>query len=207
MKRPTIAGRMVPLDRDSVDTDTIMPQEFLKGTSASGFGESVFHHWRRSGQIPLDDPIRAGEKVLVAGRSFGTGSSREHAVWGIKQWGFDAVVAGEFGDIFASNCVNNGVAPIAVPDRTCRALRELAEQKPAAEITIDLAQGVLVAGAIEAAFELTPIVRRMLIEGLDEIGLTTSMEEAIIMHEKRRPTWLPSTLETGVAHPSNEARR
>ncbi|GAB3774065.1 3-isopropylmalate/(R)-2-methylmalate dehydratase small subunit [Nocardioides ginsengisegetis] len=194
--RQTIVGRMVPLSRDSVDTDTIMPQEFLKGTSATGFGESVFHHWRSSGQIALDDPLRAGAKVLVAGKSFGTGSSREHAVWGIKQWGFDAVVAGEFGDIFASNCVNNGVAPIAVPDAACRALRELSETDPSAEIRIDLVRGQLTAGRVAAHFELTPIVRRMLIEGLDEIGLTTSMEAAIITHENLRPVWMPSTVES-----------
>ncbi|MDD1475383.1 MULTISPECIES: 3-isopropylmalate dehydratase small subunit [Micrococcaceae] len=208
MMRTTIAGRMVPLDRDGVDTDTMMPQEFLKGTDMEGFGKAVFHHWRQSGQIPLDDPVRAGARVLVAGRNFGIGSSREHAVWGLAQWGFEAVVAVEFGDIFASNCVKNGIAPIAVREEECRDLRQLTESDPLAPVTIDLWGCRLWAAGISASFTLAPIIQRMLIEGLDEIALTETLLDSIEAYERDRPPWEPTTsaLERGPENPGMKTR-
>lgn len=188
-----VHGTMVGLDRDDVDTDTIMPQQFLSGVSATGFGESVFHHWRRTGQIPLDDPQRAGAAILVAGDNFGVGSSREHAVWGLKQWGFDAVVAVGFGDIFKSNCIKNGLAPVALDPASCAALRTLALTDPTATAQIDIATGEVTASGFRATFELDPITRRMLIEDLDEIALTLSLEQSIAELESARPAWLPTT--------------
>ncbi|MCX2750324.1 3-isopropylmalate dehydratase small subunit [Arthrobacter sp. MI7-26] len=194
MKRPQIEGRMVPLDRDAVDTDTIMPQEFLTRTEREGFGEAVFHHWRTSGQIDLDDPVRLGARILVASRNFGTGSSREHAVWGLKQWGFEAVIAVEFGDIFARNCLLNGIAAVTISEEECRWLRYLTESDPGATMIIDLEAQRIAAGARTIEFSLPPIARLMLINGLDEIGLTEGLESAILRHEADRPDWMPRML-------------
>lgn len=188
-----VRGRMVELDRDDVDTDAIMPRRFVTGGRRSGFGSAVFYHWRRSGQIALDDPARAGAKVLVAADNFGIGSAREHAVWGLRDWGFAAVVAVRFGDIFRSNCISNGVVPAAVDTRSCALLRAIAARDPAAEAVVDVLAGELWAGDLRVSFILEPISRRRLTESLDEVALTLTLEDRIAHHEATRARWMPMT--------------
>jgi len=188
-----VEGRMVPLDRADVDTDQIMPKQFLKRIERTGFGEHVFHDWRQDPAFVLNDPRYRGANVLVTGPNFGSGSSREHAPWGLQQYGFDAVVAPGFADIFRSNCARIGLLTVELPEKTVRELLDLASEHPDTPVRIDLPAQSLAAGGVAATFPYDPATKHLLVEGLDEIALTFQRADGIAAFEARRPAWLPVT--------------
>jgi 3-isopropylmalate/(R)-2-methylmalate dehydratase small subunit len=189
-----IEGTMVPLDRADVDTDQIMPKQFLKRIERTGFGEFVFHDWRADPQFVLNDPLRANANILVAGPNFGSGSSREHAPWGLQQWGFEAVVAPSFADIFTTNCAKIGLLTVVLPREVCRALITQSTADPAATCRIDLGLTRVVAGDIDTTFDIDEHTRRMLLEGLDDIALTLKHSDEITRFENDRPGYLPLSI-------------
>ena len=186
-----IEGRMVPLDRADVDTDQIMPKQFLKRIERTGFGEFLFHDWRQQDDFVLNDERFAGATILVTGANFGSGSSREHAPWGLQQFGFEAIVAPSFADIFRSNCAKIGLLCVQLPDKVVRELIELVEAEPATPCTIDLPLQNLQAGAIEEDFPFDAHAKHMLMNGLDAIGLTLERAEDIAAFEATRPAFMP----------------
>jgi 3-isopropylmalate/(R)-2-methylmalate dehydratase small subunit len=167
-----IEGKVSVLDRGDVDTDQIIPKQFLKRVERTGFGEFLFHDWRRSGEIRLEP-----SPILLAGRNFGSGSSREHAVWALQDFGFDAVVAPSFADIFYANCTKNGLLPVILDEDRCRALAEAG----AARIDLD-DQTVTFADGV-AEFAIDPDIKHRLLNGLDDIALTLQREDAIAAYE------------------------
>ena len=191
----THTGRAVPLRRSNVDTDQIIPAEYLKRVSRVGFGEGLFAAWREDPSFVLNQPQYAGATILVAGADFGTGSSREHAVWALTDYGFRAVIAPRFGDIFRTNATKAGLLPVALPEATVVALQDAAEADPGAEITVDLGRRAVLAGAagIEAPFNIDDYTRWRLMEGLDDIGLTLRYVDEITVFEHSRLAWLPVT--------------
>jgi len=195
----THTGRAVPLRRTNVDTDQIIPAEYLKRVSRVGFGEGLFAAWREDPSFVLNQPRYAGATILVAGSDFGTGSSREHAVWALTDYGFRAVIAPRFGDIFRTNATKAGLLPVILPEATVAALQDAVEADPATEITVDLGRREVRAPAagpaagIEAPFDLDDYTRWRLMEGLDDIGLTLRHADDITAFEQDRPAWLPVT--------------
>ncbi|MBW3604044.1 MAG: 3-isopropylmalate dehydratase small subunit [Actinobacteria bacterium] len=187
----TITGAMVPLDRADVDTDQIMPKQFLKRTERTGFGEFVFHDWRDDPDFVLNDERYAGANVLVTGPNFGSGSSREHAPWGLQQYGFEAVIAPSFADIFRNNCAKIGLLTITLPAARCRELIALASERPAAGIRIDLPEQTVVTELGVDHFEIDPHTKHLLVEGLDTIDLTLARAGDIAAYEERRPAFMP----------------
>jgi 3-isopropylmalate/(R)-2-methylmalate dehydratase small subunit len=191
----THAGRAVPLRRSNVDTDQIIPASYLKRVSRAGFGEGLFAAWREDPSFVLNQPQYDGATILVAGHDFGTGSSREHAVWALTDYGFRAVIAPRFGDIFRSNSTKAGLLPVALPAATVSALQDAIEADPATEVVVDLDNRVVLAEAagIKAPFEIDNYTRWRLMEGLDDIGLTLRHVDDITTFEHSRPSWLPVT--------------
>lgn len=186
-----VSGRMVPLDRADCDTDQIMPKQFLKRIERTGFGEFVFHDWREDPDFVLNDQRYQGANVLVVGPNFGSGSSREHAPWGLQQYGFDAVIAPSFADIFRGNCATIGLLTVILSPAQCRELIALAERDPGASIRIDLPRQQVTTGLGTMRFDIDPHVKRLLVEGLDSIDLTLRREDAITAYEQRRPSFMP----------------
>ena len=188
----TIVARGVPLDRANVDTDQIIPSEWLKRVERTGFGKGLFSSWRDDRSFVLNDERFAGASVLVAGPNFGTGSSREHAVWAIMDYGFQAVVSPRFADIFRNNCTKNGLVPVQVPAEVGDQLLRAIEADPTLELTIDVERRTLSAPAIglEVEFPLDDSTRERFLEGLDDIGITLRTEDAITAFEAQRPAWL-----------------
>jgi 3-isopropylmalate/(R)-2-methylmalate dehydratase small subunit len=191
----THTGRAVPLRRSNVDTDQIIPASYLKRVSRAGFGEGLFAAWREDPSFVLNQPQYDGATILVAGNDFGTGSSREHAVWALTDYGFRAVIAPRFGDIFRSNSTKAGLLPVALPEAAVTALQDAIEADPATEVVVDLDNRVVLAEAagIKAPFEIDDYTRWRLMEGLDDIGLTLTHVDDITAFEQSRPTWLPVT--------------
>src|SRR5579863_6566023 len=191
----THTGRAMPLRRTNVDTDQIIPAEYLKRVSRAGFGEGLFAAWREDPSFVLNQPQYTGATILVAGNDFGTGSSREHAVWALTDYGFRAVIAPRFGDIFRSNATKAGLLPVILPEAAVTALQDAVEADPATEVTVDLTGRTVRAPekGITAPFDLDDYTRWRLLEGLDDIGLTLRHVEAITAFEQARPTWLPVT--------------
>jgi 3-isopropylmalate/(R)-2-methylmalate dehydratase small subunit len=177
----THTGRAVPLRRSNVDTDQIIPASYLKRVSRAGFGEGLFAAWREDPSFVLNQPEYGGATILVAGNDFGTGSSREHAVWALTDYGFRAVIAPRFGDIFRTNSTKAGLLPVALPEVTVSALQDAIETDPATEVVVDLDSRLVLAEAagIKAAFEIDGYTRWRLMEGLDDIGLTLRHEAAL----------------------------
>jgi 3-isopropylmalate/(R)-2-methylmalate dehydratase small subunit len=191
----TVTGTAVPLDRSDVDTDQIIPSDWLKRVERTGFGAGLFAEWRDSRDFVLNQPQYAGATILVAGPNFGTGSSREHAVWALEDYGFRAVVSERFADIFRNNCTKVGLLPVQVPADIARALLHAVQADPALEITIDVAAGTIAAPAagIDASFALDEFTRFRLLEGLDDIGLSLRHADEIDAYECTRPEWAPTT--------------
>jgi 3-isopropylmalate/(R)-2-methylmalate dehydratase small subunit len=187
-------GRAVPLRRSDVDTDQIIPSDYLKRVTRTGFSDGLFSAWRSEPDFILDRPEYAGASVLIAGENFGTGSSREHAVWALQDWGFRAVISPRFADIFKGNAGKNGLLPVVLDDETVRTLQTLAESDPATEVTVDLEQREVRAGAITASFEIDEAIRWRLLNGFDDIGLTLRYEGEITSFEAARPSWKPRTV-------------
>jgi len=189
----THTGRAVPLRRSDVDTDQIIPSDWLKRVERTGFGAGLFSQWREDPGFVLLQPQYAGASVLVAGENFGTGSSREHAVWALQDYGFRAVVSPRFGDIFRSNALKGGLVPVQLTAGEVAALSDLVEADPQLAVTVDLGARELRAGGLVARFPLDDFTRWRLMEGLDDIGLTLREEAGIAGYEARRPAYLPST--------------
>ncbi|MCU0267721.1 MAG: 3-isopropylmalate dehydratase small subunit [Acidimicrobiales bacterium] len=189
-----ITGTAVPLDRSDVDTDQIIPSDWLKKVERTGFGAGLFSEWRDDRAFVLNDERYAGARVLVAGPNFGTGSSREHAVWAIMDYGFQAVVSPRFADIFRNNCTKNGLVPVQVPAEVGEALLRAVEADPSLELTVDVERRVLSAPAagIDVAFPLDDATRERFLHGLDDIGITLQHTDAITGFEATRPVWLPT---------------
>jgi len=190
-----ITGRGVPLDRSDVDTDQIIPSDWLKRVERTGFGAGLFSEWRDDRDFVLNREEYAGADILVAGPNFGTGSSREHAVWALQDYGFAAVVSPGFADIFRNNCTKSGVVPVQVAPEVGRALLDALEADPSLEITIDVARGTLEVPAlgIETTFPLDESTRVRLLNGWDDIGLSLRHGDEIETYEATRQTWLPTT--------------
>ena len=188
-----IAGTMLPLWRADVDTDQIMPKQHLKRIDRTGFGAFVFGDWRQDPDFVLNDPRYQGANVLVTGPNFGCGSSREHAPWGLQQYGFEAIIAPSFADIFKTNCAKIGLLTVELADEECRSLVELATEDPESAVRIDLPEQQVIARSLHTGFDIDAHVKHMLLGGLDPIGLTLTHAEDIEAFESTRPSFLPST--------------
>ncbi|MFI8994170.1 3-isopropylmalate dehydratase small subunit [Streptomyces sp. NPDC053542] len=190
----THTGRAVPLRRSNVDTDQIIPAHWLKKVTRDGFEDGLFEAWRKQSDFVLNQEAYRGATVLVAGPDFGTGSSREHAVWALQNYGFKAVISSRFADIFRGNSLKNGLLTVVLPQETVEALQQLAEADPTAEVTVDLVGREVRAEGIKAAFELDENARWRLLEGLDDISLTLREEDSIAAYEANRPSFKPRTV-------------
>jgi len=188
-----ITGVLAPLDRSNVDTDQIIPKQFLKRIERSGYGPFLFYDWRRAGGFILERPEYQGARVLVTGANFGCGSSREHAAWSLLDAGFRVVIAPSFADIFKSNSFRSGLLPVELPQASVRQLIELAEEEPGVEVTVDLVVQRVAARGREMAFTTDPFYRECLLNGWDEIALTLRQEREIAGYEAARPAFLPTT--------------
>ncbi len=188
-----VTGRAVPLDRADVDTDQIIPASWLKRIERTGFGEGLFSAWRADPAFVLNQPEYAGARVLVAGPNFGSGSSREHAAWALQDYGFAAVIAPRFADIFRGNSLKIGLLPVELPAETVGKLMAAVSADPSVEVTVDLESRTVSAPAagVEASFEIDDFTRYRLLNGLDDIGLTLQHEGEIAAFERGRPAWLP----------------
>ena len=193
----TIAGRMAPLPRHNVDTDQIMPKQHLKRVERSGFGPYVFYDWRYDEEgearadFVLNQPEYQSANMLISGHNFGSGSSREHAPWGLEDWGFEAIVAPSFADIFYNNCINIGLLPVTLTEDEVTELTKLAHD-PANHAVIDLDKQTVTAGEFRATFDIDPHAKHRLLNGLDNVGLTLAQAESIDRHEAARPDFKPS---------------
>ncbi|QEE60427.1 3-isopropylmalate dehydratase small subunit [Salinibacterium sp. dk2585] len=187
-------GIGVPLRRSNVDTDQIIPGEFCKRITRTGFDDALFAAWRKDESFILNQPPYSQGSVLVAGVDFGTGSSREHAVWALKDYGFRAVVSSRFADIFRGNAGNQGLVTAQVEQAEVERIWEQLEVQPGLAVTVDLVQRHVTCGSVSAPFVIDEYTRWRLLEGLDDIGLTLRHEDAIGEFESRRPRRLPTTI-------------
>jgi 3-isopropylmalate/(R)-2-methylmalate dehydratase small subunit len=187
-------GIGVPLRRSNVDTDQIIPAVYLKRVTRTGFEDGLFAAWRNDPTFVLNNPAYAGGSVLVAGPDFGTGSSREHAVWALQNYGFKVVISPRFADIFRGNSGKAGLVAAQVDDKVVQRLWELLEAEPGTEVTVDLEAKTVKAGDIEESFDIDDYTRWRLLEGLDDIGITLGNEADITAYEATRPSWKPATL-------------
>lgn len=192
-------GVAVPLRRSNVDTDQIIPAVYLKRVTRSGFEDGLFAAWRSDPAFVLNRPAFAAGSVLVAGPDFGTGSSREHAVWALQNYGFKAVIGSRFGDIFRGNAGKAGLLVATVDQDVVETLWALLEDAPGTEVTVDLENRVVRAGAQEYPFTIDDYTAHRLLNGLDDIGLTLQHADAIAAFEAGRPTFKPTTLPVRVA--------
>jgi 3-isopropylmalate/(R)-2-methylmalate dehydratase small subunit len=190
-----ITGRAVPLDRSDVDTDQIIPSEWLKRIERTGFGAGLFAEWRDDPSFVLNQPEHAGARILIAGRNFGTGSSREHAVWALVDYGFEVVVSSRFGDIFRNNATKSGLVPAQVSAELASRLMEAVRKDPSLEVTVDVDRRLVEVPAvgIEGPFSLDDDARHRLLEGLDDIGITMQHLGEIDAFEATRPAWMPTS--------------
>jgi 3-isopropylmalate/(R)-2-methylmalate dehydratase small subunit len=188
----THTGTAVALRRSDVDTDQIIPSDWLKRVERTGFGAGLFSEWREDPDFVLNRPEVAGASVLVAGENFGTGSSREHAVWALTDFGFRAVVSPRFGDIFRSNSLKGGLLPVQLPADVVARLQSLVEADPTLPVTVDLEARELRAGDVVAAFDIDDFTRWRLMAGLDDVGLTLTHADDITAFEATRPAFLPA---------------
>jgi 3-isopropylmalate/(R)-2-methylmalate dehydratase small subunit len=186
-----IKGHAVAVLRSDVDTDQIIPAAWLKKVERTGFGAGLFEAWRKDPQFPLNQPCADQARVLLSGPNFGCGSSREHAVWALQDFGFQAVVAPSFADIFRGNAVGSGLVPAQVSAEAAARLAEALAADPAGEMTVDVAARTVTAGDVTEEFQLADYAQWRLLEGLDDIGLTLRHETAIDAFEASRPGWLP----------------
>jgi 3-isopropylmalate/(R)-2-methylmalate dehydratase small subunit len=190
----THAGTAVPLRRGNVDTDQIIPAVYLKRVTRTGFEDGLFAAWRNDPAFVLNKPQYDGASVLVAGPDFGTGSSREHAVWALLDYGFRVVVSSRFGDIFRGNAGKSGLLPALVEQDVTEQLWKLIEADPTTVVTVDLEQRTISAGDLTAPFQIDDYTRYRLLNGLDDIGITLGHESAISDYEAGRPSYKPTTL-------------
>ena len=190
----THTGTAVPLRRSDVDTDQIIPSDWLKRVERTGFGAGLFSEWREDPSFVLNRTERAGATVLVAGENFGTGSSREHAVWALTDYGFQVVISSRFADIFRGNSLKGGLLPVQLSADVVEQLMALVESDATASVTVDLDRREVRAEGITATFDLDDFTRWRLMEGLDDIGLTLRHDDDIASFEAARPAWKPTAL-------------
>jgi 3-isopropylmalate/(R)-2-methylmalate dehydratase small subunit len=190
----THTGTALPLRRSNVDTDQIIPAVYLKRVTKTGFEDGLFAAWRKDPDFVLNQPQYAGATIIVPGPDFGTGSSREHAVWALQNYGFRVVIGARFGDIFRSNAGKAGLLVARVDQKIVEELWDYVEEHPQAPITVDLGSRTIVAPGFEADFEVDDYTRWRLLEGLDDIGLTLRQVDAIDAYEAGRPAFKPATL-------------
>jgi 3-isopropylmalate/(R)-2-methylmalate dehydratase small subunit len=188
------SGRALPLRRSNVDTDQIIPAVYLKRVTRTGFEDGLFGAWRNDPEFILNRPEHAGVSVLVAGPDFGTGSSREHAVWALMDYGFEVVLSSRFADIFRGNSGKAGLVAAQVDQDVIEQLWAMAEADPTTEVVVDLEAREVRAGDLVAPFDIDDYTRWRLLEGLDDIGITLSHEDDIAAYEASRPSWKPATL-------------
>ena len=190
-----ITGTAVPLDRSDVDTDQIIPSDWLKRVERTGFGAGLFSEWRDDRDFVLNDEKYQSASILIAGPNFGTGSSREHAVWALTDYGFEAVISPRFADIVRNNATKQGLLPVQVSPEVGRQLMDALHEDHELEITIDVARGTLEAPAIglETTFPLDEFTRERILNGWDDIGLSLRHEDEIVAYEAARPAFKPST--------------
>ncbi len=188
-----VSGTGVPLKRSDVDTDQIIPAEWLKRVERTGFEKGLFATWRDDRDFVLNQEQYQGASILVAGPAFGVGSSREHAVWAIQQGGFDAVIAPSFSDIFRNNCTKNGLIPVVVPEETVERIWAAIDADPTTEITVDMERLTVEvpAAGITASFPMDAPTQERFLKGLDDVGITLTHADAIDSYEANRPAWLP----------------
>lgn len=195
MKPITIVqATMLPLDRANVDTDQIIPSDWLKRVERTGFEKALFSEWRDDPEFVLNDQRFFGAKILVAKENFGIGSSREHAVWAIQQYGFDAVVSPLFGDIFRNNATKNGLVPVELPTDAVETLLNATQETPSLEATVDVERLTFEVPSIDLqlGFDLDPSSQERFLKGLDDIDLSLQHDSLISDHERSRPEWMPS---------------
>jgi len=190
-KFTTHAGTVMPLRRSDVDTDQIIPAVYLKRVTRTGFEDGLFSAWRDDPAFVLNNPAHAGATILVAGPNFGTGSSRQHAVWALRDWGFKVVISPRFGDIFRGNALKEGLLPVQLDQKAVEALWDMADSEPDKQITVDLAARQVRVDDAVWTFPIDDFSRWRLMEGLDDIGLTLRHEELISSYEKGRPAFKP----------------
>ena len=190
-------GLAAPLPRPNVDTDQIIPKQFLKRVERTGFGQFLFYDWRflpngePDKEFELNEPRYRGASILIAGKNFGCGSSREHAPWALADYGFRAIIAPSFADIFANNCLKNGLLTVVLSEADVTELTVRAKTIEGYELTVDLENKIVSdRSGFATSFEIGDFQRHCLLEGLDDIGLTLQHEEAIASYEQRRPTWM-----------------
>ncbi|MEU8814109.1 3-isopropylmalate dehydratase small subunit [Actinoplanes sp. NPDC048796] len=187
----THSGKVMPLRRSDVDTDQIIPAVYLKRVTRTGFEDGLFSAWKDDPSFVLNNPAHAGATILVAGPNFGTGSSRQHAVWALRDWGFKVVIAARFGDIFRGNALKEGLLPVQLDQKAVEALWDLGESEPEKQITVDLGARQVRVDDASWSFPIDDFSRWRLMEGLDDIGLTLRHEELITAYEKKRPAFKP----------------
>lgn len=193
-KISSVTGVGVPFRRSNVDTDQIIPAVFLKRVTKTGFDDALFHGWRQDPEFILNQPAYQGARILVAGPDFGTGSSREHAVWALRDFGFDVVLSPRFADIFRGNSGKQGLVAGQVPESDIERIWAVLEEEPGREMTVDLETQTVTVGALSIGFDIDAYTRWRLLEGLDDIALTLRNEQAISEFESRRERWRPRTL-------------
>jgi len=187
-----VEGTALPVDRSDVDTDQIIPAEYLKRIERTGFGPFLFAEWRKDPDFVINDRRYAGASIMLAGANFGCGSSREHAPWAIEDAGFKAVIAPSFADIFRNNCTKIGLLPVELPAESVRALMDAVLDDPATRVVVDLDARTVSAPGLDEVFEIDDFTRWRLLEGLDDVGLTLRNEEKITAYEAARASWLPT---------------
>ena len=189
-----VSGKALPLGWDDVDTDQIVPSDALKRIERTGFGQFLFSSWREDPDFIMNKPEHEGAVVLIAGKNFGSGSSREHAPWAIQDYGFGAVIAPSFADIFKNNCAKIGLLAVELPEESVEKLLDIVREDPEARITVALEGRVVRAPGFEEPFAFDNFTRHRLLNGLDDIGLTLTHEEELEAFEKSRPSYLPKVL-------------
>lgn len=190
----TLEATATPLRRSNVDTDQIIPAVFLKRVTKTGFDDALFYHWRQDPEFVLNRPEFAGSEILIAGPDFGTGSSREHAVWALRDYGFKVVISARFADIFRGNSGKQGLLAAQVSEADVERLWAVIEADPTTTVTVNLEDRTVSAGDLTVPFDIDDYTRWRLQEGLDDISLTLRDEQAITDFEARRPSWMPQTL-------------
>ena len=193
-KLSTIDSTMLPLNMSNVDTDQIMPKQFLKRVERSGYGEFLFYDWKKEPDFPLNNESYQGSKVLVAGDNFGTGSSREHAPWGLQDWGFDAIISTKFADIFRLNSINIGLVPIETSQENVDALFAKIETSPSTNIKISIENKTVQCEEILFTFDLDDFSQKRILEGLDKIDITLGYTDQIDSFSKSRKKWMPKLI-------------
>ena len=193
-KFTTLTATAVPLRRSNVDTDQIIPAVFLKRVTKTGFDDALFYHWRQDSEFVLNQPQFAGAEILIAGPDFGTGSSREHAVWALRDYGFKVVISARFADIFRGNSGKQGLLAAQVAESDVERLWAVVEADPKTAVSVNLEDRTVTAGDVTVSFDIDDYTRWRLMEGLDDISLTLRNESAITEFEARRPGWMPTTL-------------